>query len=91
VDTVLRSKLCNAEDPQNFRFLENIGRNSDRRHFFEKPLQAANYTKSCAAPCDDGRAAVFSELRNDFSHIVRQERLKGIIFYTWEGKRVAIL
>jgi hypothetical protein len=40
--------------------------------------------KSCPV-ADDGRAAVFSELRNDFSQVVRQGRLKGIIFYTWEG------
>jgi hypothetical protein len=41
--------------------------------------------KSCPAPSDDGRAAVFSELRNDFRQVVQQKRLKGIIFYTWEG------
>jgi len=40
--------------------------------------------KSCPI-ADDGRAAVFAELRNDFSQVVRQGRLKGIIFYTWEG------
>jgi hypothetical protein len=77
--------------PKTFGFWKTSDATPIEGIFFEKPLQAANYTKSCAAPCDDGRAAVFSELRNDFSHIVRQERLKGIIFYTWEGKRVAIL
>lgn len=40
--------------------------------------------KSCPV-ADDGRAAVFSELRKDFSQVAQQGRLRGIIFYTWEG------
>jgi hypothetical protein len=34
---------------------------------------------------DVKRTAIFSELRNDFKTFMRQGRLKGIIFYTWEG------
>jgi rhomboid protease GluP len=37
----------NAEDPRRYQFLENIGRNADRKRF-EKTLQAASYT--LAAP-----------------------------------------
>jgi hypothetical protein len=40
--------------------------------------------KSCPV-ADDGRAAIFSELRKDFSQVAQQGRLRGIIFYTWEG------
>ena len=40
--------------------------------------------KTCPV-VDDGRAAVYSELRNDFRSLVQQGRLKGIIYYTWEG------
>jgi hypothetical protein len=38
--------------------------------------------KSCPV-VDVKRTAIFSELRNDFSQM--QDRLKGIMFYTWQG------
>ena len=34
---------------------------------------------------DDKRTAIFSELRDGFRQFVRQGRLKGIIFYAWQG------
>ena len=34
---------------------------------------------------DDKRTAIFYELRDDFSQFVQQGRLKGIIFYAWQG------
>jgi hypothetical protein len=40
--------------------------------------------KSCPV-VDVKRTAIFSELRNDFRHFAQQGRLKGLLFYTWEG------
>jgi hypothetical protein len=40
--------------------------------------------KSCPVN-DDNRIRIFSELRNDFSQLARQGRLKGILLYTWQG------
>jgi hypothetical protein len=34
---------------------------------------------------DTKRTAIFTELRDDFSQFAQQDRLKGLIFYTWEG------
>src|SRR5258708_8385331 len=46
-DLFVRESLeaFNAEDPRRYRYLETIGRNSDRKHF-EKTLQAAQYNVS---------------------------------------------
>lgn len=40
--------------------------------------------KSCPV-VDDKRTAIFTELRKDFSLFAQQERLRGIIFYAWQG------
>jgi hypothetical protein len=40
--------------------------------------------KSCPVN-DDNRIRIFSELRNDFSQLAQQGRLKGILLYTWQG------
>jgi hypothetical protein len=34
---------------------------------------------------DDNRVRIFSELRNDFSQLARQGRLRGLLLYTWQG------
>jgi hypothetical protein len=34
---------------------------------------------------DDKRTAIFSEVRDGFSRYVQQGRLKGILFYAWQG------
>jgi hypothetical protein len=40
--------------------------------------------KSCPVN-DDNRVRIFSELRNDFSQLAHQGRLKGILLYTWQS------
>jgi hypothetical protein len=40
--------------------------------------------KSCPVN-DDNRIRIFTELRNDFSQLAQQGRLKGIFLYTWQG------
>jgi hypothetical protein len=40
--------------------------------------------KSCPV-VEVKRRAIFSELRNDFSQFAQEGRLKGLLFYTWEG------
>jgi hypothetical protein len=40
--------------------------------------------KSCPVN-DDNRVRIFSELRDDFRRFAQQGRLKGILFYTWQG------
>jgi hypothetical protein len=40
--------------------------------------------KSCPVN-DDNRIRIFTELRNDFSELAQQGRLKGIFLYTWQG------
>jgi hypothetical protein len=40
--------------------------------------------KSCPVN-DDNRIRIFSELRNDFSQLAQQGRLKGLFLYTWQG------
>jgi hypothetical protein len=40
--------------------------------------------KSCPVN-DDNRIRIFTELRNDFSQLAQQGRLKGMFLYTWQG------
>lgn len=40
--------------------------------------------KSCPVN-DDNRIRIFSELRDDFRQLAQQGRLKGLLFYTWQG------
>jgi hypothetical protein len=34
---------------------------------------------------DDNRVIIFTELRNDFTQLAKQGRLKGMFLYTWQG------